>query len=239
MLNTPLTRRLASYRKQAADWRIKQPTYVHYHDWHAHVRHVNQCGGGSWQALADMKRYASKSDRAYYCDNWPAGIRDLGDADKVVRLDHTGWYADHDQNELVKGRVLQLPARDGKPCYVPGIYRTDSDGVTLWLLDQYDEKEDAARAADGYAEHDAEDCREHNAEFEAEQQTEELRGRIVEIRSEIRAIVREMKTCRALASNAPVLCKTLRDSIADLRHESHCAYKRIQKLADNPWIAVE
>lgn len=238
MLNTSATRRLASYKKQAADWLVKQPSYLHYHNWRAHRKPVVRSNGGTWQSLADMKCFASPSDRKYYCDTWPDGIRDLGDASDVVDLRHTGWYADNDQNELVKGRVLQMPARNGRTYYFPAIYRTDSEGVTLWPLDGYEEKEDAARTADSYAEHDAEECREYDAKDRAEFESGELKERIVEIRGELRSLIREMKAHRTV-SDSPTICSVLRGEIAQLRRESHKAYKRIQALADNEWLAVE
>jgi hypothetical protein len=238
MLNTRAARKLIAARKEAADWRIKQPTLTHYHDWRAHVRPFTRNNGGCWQSLDQMPRFASANDREYYCDKWPNGIRDLGDAHEIASLRHTGWYGDSFQYNLVKGRVLQLPARKGVPQYVAGIYETQCDGVTLWPLDTFEDKQDAARSSDRRAENYAEKAREHDAEFQAEQETEELKERIAEIRIEIRALVREMKAHRAV-SDAPSICATLRASIAGLRRESHKAYKRIQKLAENPWHAVE
>ena len=239
MIDTAASRRLAACRAKAADWKLKQPTLTHYHDWRAHRRPVTPNNGGTWQPLDTLPRFTSP--RAYYCDNFPAGVRDLGDAHKLAELRHTGWYADSFQSELVCGRVLQLPARNGTPCYIPAIYLTECDGVTLYPLDRYEEARDAARAADHYAEREAEACCEHDAEFQAEQQTEELQARIVENRAELRSLVREMKALRPVAPAASyrTICATLRASIAALRKESHKAHKRIAALRDNPWLAVE
>lgn len=127
--------------------------------------HAGKPYAGQWQGLDTMPR--NTDSRAYYCDTWPDGLRDRGDAHKLARIGHTGWYADSFQDSLVIGRVLQMPARNGKPVYVPGTYSTGSDGVTLYLLDHYDEESDCALAADRYAEHAAEIEREYDEAWQA------------------------------------------------------------------------
>jgi hypothetical protein len=159
---------------------------------------IGSTGGGVWQEPETMPRHTSADRRAYYCDNWPAGWRDAGDAGEVYRnLGHTGWHEDPDgMGGVCRGRVLQLPARDGVPQYVPGTYSTESDGVTLYPLDRYEEPEEAARAADGYAERAAEVEREYreawNAGTDATQAGEEAR----EARKEALGILADLRTAR-------------------------------------------
>lgn len=235
MLSTNATRRLAKYRKQAADWRAKYPD-SEYGDWRKHARNANgRRYGGVWQSVDDMGRYASASSRAYYCDEWPAW-RDLGDAHEVARLDHTGWYSDSFQDGLVIGRVLQLPSRGRSSCYVPGTYRTDCDGVTIYPLDSYDDARDCARAADGCAEHEAESAREYDAKERAQIEIDELRARIGDLRTDARALIRDIKRYRP---EGKAICNALRAQLRDIRNESHRAHKRIERLSDNYWLAVE
>jgi len=233
-----IQKRLAAYRKKnTADWRKALPT-----------RYKPAFGmyGGTWQKAEDMPRHASPCDRAYYCDNWPAGLRyvnssyDVSRAERSRRVDHKGWYTDSFQDGTLSGHVLQLPGKDRKPRYIPGTAHSDWDGVTIYPLDTYDNAMDAACAADQYAERQAKSEREYNAKDQAEQQTKDLRDRIGEIRAEMRSLVREMKAARRTGVEAfPSICAALRSSIADLHDESHKAYKRIESLADDYWLAVE
>jgi hypothetical protein len=235
MKSTNATRRLAKYRAQAAEWDAKFPGST-YADWRTHAKSAfARRYGGVWQSRDDMGRYASADSRAYYCDEWPEW-RDLGDAHKLARMDHTGWYADNYQNELVRGRVLQLPGRNHSSIYVPGTYRTECEGVTLYPLDIYDDSEDCARAADSYAEREAEDSREYDARWHAETEIEELRDSIAKLRSEARALIRDIKAHRP---QGKAICDALRGRLHDIRRESREAHKRIERLTDNYWLAVE
>lgn len=200
--------------------------------------------GGSWQSLEHMPRSSAHS-RAYYCDAWPDGFRHVGTAYDVCRgehsrrVEHTGWYTDSFQSGTLSGHVLQLPARDGKACYVPGTAHSEWDGVTLYPLDMYDDALDAASAADQYAEHAAESEREYQAREDAKIQIDELRDTIATLRSDARALIRDMKSARRNGlANYPAICAALREKLADVRDESHKAYQRIEKLTDNFWNAV-
>jgi hypothetical protein len=235
MKSTNATRRLAKYRAQAAEWYAKFPGST-YADWRTHAKSAfARRYGGVWQSRDDMGRHASADSRAYYCDEWPEW-RDLGDAHEVARLDHTGWYADNFQDGLVKGRVLQLPAHNRTPQFVPGTYRTDCDGVTIYPLDIYDDSADCARAADSYAEREAESAREYDAKDRAEMERDELRERISDLRSEARALIRDI---RAHRPQGKAICDALRGRLHDIRRESREAYRRIERLTDNYWLSVE
>ena len=215
-------------------------------DWRDHARgrwHV--ASAGVWQRLEDMPRHANASDRAYYCDKWPDGLRyvnsayDVSRAEHSRRVDHTGWYTDSFQDGTLSGHVLQLPGHDGKPIYIPGTAHSDWDGITLYPLNMFDDALECAQAADSYAEHAAESEREYQAKDQAKQQIAELHEEIVTLRADARALIREMKTARNTASTYPVICKALRDKLADIREESRKAYERITKLQNNYWYAVE
>ncbi len=216
-------------------------------DWREHARgRLRISPPGIWQRLDDMPRHASTSSRAYYCDNWPDGFRLVGSAYDVSRwehsrrVDHTGWYTDSFQGETLSGHVLQLPGHDGRPVFVPGTAHSDWDGVTLYPLDMYDNALDCAQTADQYAEHGAEASREFYAKDQAEQQINDLREEIVTLRSDARALIRDMKAARrAGLLDYPAICAALRDKLADVREESHKAYRRIGKLTDNFWLATE
>lgn len=118
-------------------------------------------------------------------------FRFVGFADEVVRLRHTGWYADEHGDNLIRGVVFQIPARGGNPQYLAGCEWGESsrkgfDSGGGWIEigrgDIYESKEDAARAADSIAERAAEAEREYQEaesarireeEEEAERKAEE------------------------------------------------------------------
>ena len=211
--------RLASYRAKAAKSGA---------DWRTYVR-PRVSTAGSWE------RVPHGSSRAYYCDNWPTGLRYVGLASELASLRHTGWYTDNYQRDTLSGHVLMLPGRDGTPRYIPGTSHSDWGGVTLYPLDVYDTERDAAYAADRLVEINAEKAREEDAKSHAEQEIEEARAAIVECRSDLRALLRELKQAR---EHGPTVCEALRAHVRSLRRKSHSAWKRIETLTENPWEAV-
>lgn len=201
--------------------------------------------GGSWQTLESMKeKHTSPRDRAYYCDDFN-NFRNVRDADKVsTRQRHTGWYTDQFQDDMAVGVVLQLPARHGKPIFVPGVRFSGSSGVTAYPLDQYDDEIECARAADHFAEHIAEEAREYAAQDQAKQDILTLKEEIAEWRQERRKLVAELHDVKRrfgieqFTKRYPSLVQGVCGKIADLKEKSKEAYERIKKLEDNYWEAV-
>ena len=48
------------------------------------------------------------SFRARWCEHLSVYFREHGPADKIVRLDHRGWYVDNLQSETIRGAVYRL-----------------------------------------------------------------------------------------------------------------------------------
>jgi hypothetical protein len=135
--------RLQAARKSAADWLAKHPAATHYHDWRNNVRRPfkKQPNACTWQ-----RDYTGpKANRPYLIDSLSAtGWRETGDAADILRnaggwraADECNWYADNDQDAVIKSAVLQLPAREGLARYIPATYCTDWDGATCYPLDWY------------------------------------------------------------------------------------------------------
>lgn len=53
------------------------------------------------------------------------GLRFVGYADELVKLDHTGWFT-NDFGDTIRGVVYQLPGRDGKARFVAGHDNADN-----------------------------------------------------------------------------------------------------------------
>ena len=174
-----------------------------------------------------------KSQKPWFCDTWPEW-RDLGDAHENARIDHTGWYCDHFREGVIRGRVLQLPARNGDPIYVPGTYCTEWDGVTVYPLDWYETPEEAAKAADQYAEREAEESREFYAKDAADQDIDRAHEEAKEAIQQFR----ELKTTiKGKAYDDPV-CSLIRRELKSLRREVTRQISIIQARRDDFWTAV-
>lgn len=251
MLNTPATRRLAAYRERAENrvatiYRChgnnaaQVVEYMNAGDWRAN-RYPARRGahGGNWGDAPKHVSFTLTRERPYYCDKFPPGWRDHGSAHDVCRregsrrIDHNGWYCDADQRETVQGYVLQIPAREGVPQYVPALKWSDRDGVTLYPLDRYEEILDAASAADGYAEAIAEQEREWDEAWQAgslwSDLGEEIKSNNAQIK-EYRASLRNLvdKTAR----------KVMRGAINGLKAENERHDKKREELvSDNLYQA--
>lgn len=172
-----------------------------------------------------------------FVENLSGYFRNVTPAHEIVSLKHTGWYVDNFQSETCHGLVMQIPGRDGTPRYLYGVNDpwNSNSGMVAWRTHEWTgSKEDAARWADSMAEHYAEICREDDAKFQAEQQIEEKRNRIVEIRTELRKLAADIRQSKVVGS----VCDALRGSIQALREESHECHQEIEKLKNNPWEAV-
>jgi hypothetical protein len=144
-------------------------------------------------------------------DTEKAGLRFMGYADDIINLRHTGWMTDPygDTDEVIRGAVWQLPARHGFPQYVAGYCDPCNEGAARIDFDVIDgprggedggamygtsdELAQAARYADGLAEHTAEDEREYRAKDYAEQRAGELRDEAAELRADLCDIIRSQR----------------------------------------------
>ena len=97
-------------------------------------------------------------------------IRFVDHADKLANLGHKGWFTDDEfQDDVMRGVVCALPARDGQRRLVAGYEFTGGDdkGATLFFDELFDDEKDAAGMADEHARVAAESEREYQAEERA------------------------------------------------------------------------
>lgn len=154
---------------------------------------------------ASQKR-AYSPDRYRFVENASKGLRFVGIAHELMRLNHTGWYMDGWQEDVCHGVVYQLPARDGAAQYVPGVDDPcNDDCACLDFHSVTDDKEDAARMADSMAESWAEDAREARAKDDAEQRLEEIESEIHDQYAAFRQVAAEIRAyCEQLQGIAVV-----------------------------------
>lgn len=232
--------RLKAARATTAKMAQNYPNSTHYCDWRNNVvrpftkAHSNP---GRW---SDDKP-ANHSGRAYYVDDLSkSGLRLVGDAADILPHRAAGgcnWYADNHQDAVIKSAVLQLPARNGAPRYVPATYCTDWDGATCYPLDWYDTQEEAARAAASYAEQEAEQSRDFYARDRAEQDTAEAREEIHRINAEALALVREIK--KQGRAFSPAICHALRGQLLEFMSDRREQFAIIDARAADYWSAAQ
>jgi hypothetical protein len=156
-----------------------------------------------------------------------AGLRDVGNADEITRDDndddyigrplvsHRGWFADAHQDEIYRGHVWQLPARDGSRLYLAGYSESESGYSVLCArgnkLELFDSLRDAIYAADHIAERMAEDAREYSERW---QEASACADEIADLKSE----------AKGARENWRAFMDTLRAGV----HKAH-----MRKLADN------
>lgn len=171
---------------------------------------------------------SAPSDSLRWCENVDAiGLRFVDYADKLVRLDHTGWYTDPDGFESIRGAVWQLPARNGRARYVAGYpdpindgaARIDSDTIEGELGGDYgpycdadhDAKADAARRADQLAERVAESERDYQTAWQAGSLYATLGDEIADTRRQLLTALAERR--KVERADLPALCDLLKQTV--------------------------
>ena len=154
----------------------------------------------------------SKENHYRWVEHISDGLREVDEASKIIRLDHTGWFVDNFQDETVHGIVYRLPARDGKEQFAPAV--NDPWNQDCALVDFHsitDDKEDAARWADSMAERYAEKEREFQAEESAKMRIEDINEEIKKEYQEFRRISRELRANCAVIQGIEVIRELVRD----------------------------
>ena len=175
---------------------------------------------------------------AYNVDNFNCTPFNLeGDADHILRLGHSGWYCDDNQFETIQGVVLSYHRKNEKTkkrelVFIPAVQWSDRDGVTIWPNEIYNEKEDAARAADSYAESIAEEEREYSeADYLALQSAEFVQETIETIkqaRSEFHTLAADYR--KSLLSGS--VCNLLKRELLRLRKVVHNGVIELRDLRE-------
>lgn len=107
------------------------------------------------------------------------GMRWVGYADEVASLRHQGWFTDDEYQDEVfrgvvfRGVVYRMATRKGTPRFVYGYADPNNKGAALLCFDYCDDKIDAARWADSFAERKAEEERAYRAKEREEMEREE------------------------------------------------------------------
>ncbi len=159
------------------------------------------------------------------------GFRRVAYADEIVNLRHTGWFMDEfGEEETARGAVFQLPARNGKPLYVPAVTTSYGDhGASMWLGGITDNKHDAARWADQLAAQYAETEREYQAASNARFKYDELGEDVARERRAALELIADIKASRPFPDR---ICSTLREALQGMLEAIHKARADRKELID-------
>lgn len=130
------------------------------------------------------------------------GLRLVGYADKVSRaVRHTGWFLEDDgvDDSTARGIVYQIPARNGRPCYVAAFHDSMNDGAPIVSFETTDDEITAAVWADSLAESYAETERDYRRANNARFRYESLGDDIACARTACLALIKEARdACASL-----------------------------------------
>lgn len=147
---------------------------------------------------------------------------DETEAHKILGLRHTGWFTNpdgetfKDGSGLCRGMVAEFPARPGFPdgWFLAGYWLGDN-GETVYALDVYGDREEAAREGDRMAERLAEAEREYQTKWREAQDIQEATDSAFKRLRECLAM--RHKACMGyVRDEARELCETIRDNRARL-----------------------
>lgn len=146
---------------------------------------------------------------------------------KTMRM---GWYCNNFQDESITGFAFRLPRGRG---FLAGWMMGDQMCASVSRR-IYDDENGALQAGHRMAELAAERMREEDAKDQAEQQIQEAREEILDIREQVQIALRDRH-----ASSAPEsLCRMLRSWVAERLDEIRSKRVRIALLERDPWKAV-
>ena len=185
--------------------------------------------GKSWVISKDHKK-------AYFhaVDDFAAPVWDSA----TNNPRNTGYYADNFQNGVIRWAVVKIaPAnkkRAREALYTPITYCTAWEGVTMHL-DSAGSEEDARRWGEQEAEREADAARQSDAEYQAEQQIQDARNDIYNVRLDTKRMIEGLRA----STLAPAICAHMKEYIQDNRAQIHKYLYRIAELRGNCWAAVE
>ncbi|MBF0250382.1 MAG: hypothetical protein HQL35_07130 [Alphaproteobacteria bacterium] len=184
----------------------------------------------------------ARAARRFFGSATDAGLRFEAWVDDVLRLRHTGWYADEFQDETFRGAVFRLPAgRKGRERFVAGYGESLSEGFVLDLTEVWDgDFIGAAHEADRLAERSAEDAREWQARESARLRLEDIAGELTTVRKDILDLCRSIRAaCPALSDQKPIRA-ALRGALQNhLCHRLGLREERDRLQAEYPGLTEE
>jgi hypothetical protein len=242
-INFYLEARLNAVKKRAIEWAKHNPT----------TAHKNAL---DWQVSYGRKGYIKYDSANDYDEKGNMRLYDLDKYDAVEiqqisrrSFDHTGYYADNFQMDLIMPKVIKIKTSRGL-FVAPAIEYSDCDQAAIYFSegvfipkDENSEEYDktmlsAARIADHIAEKEAERSREENAKYQAEEEIANLKYENKAALKETHNLLLEIKLQRDLSTIRSSICQVLIEKIESFRASINSNNRRIETLKHNFWEAV-
>ena len=245
-INYLLAARLASVKKQAEKWAAHNPAGAYKSALNHQVKYKRR----GYIAYDTANHYSEAGDLCAYDLNGynAAAIQDISPR----AYDYTGYFADSFQHEIIKPYIVKIKAGKKGVFICPAIAYSESDVAIIYFsqgqfapndgenLENQGAIYDAARRADSIAEREAEQGREADAQFQAEQMRDDLAEQISEARKMARALIVAIKAQRRAGIDlAGAICDALTDKLREYRAEIISARERREALKGNFWLSVE
>jgi hypothetical protein len=242
-LNTPASRRLKAYKASAAKLTESYKIYGNFDyvtTWQQQrYPKPDVLSRPDLTRSTDKQKYFVDSLDQFPCKKWI-------DAEKTGARNISSWYADNMQHELITPAVVFIrnpkalndDDRDNAGAHIqfmPAIYWSDCDSATVYA-DVYDCMNEAAHAANRYAERVAEEGREEDAKYRAEEDIKTHREMIHELNREALPLIAELKAHPE--GYAEPICKVIKNTLNDIMYQRAKAFQNIEKLEDNYWNAI-
>jgi hypothetical protein len=189
-------------------------------------------------------RALSQDKDELYLDSFedmPGYITEPKDADKCCHMDHTGWYTDDFSNGTIIGVVVSFrhpqdinPDNESHIFYMAGTKHSDWDGVTVYTRHTYQTEREAARRADKIAEREAEECREEDQKYHAEQKIEELKTEYHELNVKALEVIKDARNASGLFPAS--ICELIKNKLDETLERKRDILRGVKELTDSPWM---
>ncbi len=204
-------RRLAMLRKRADELNQRHPAMPGKATW----RDVRYCGFHNHRdARIELSPAGGAGAPQWYCHAGPAFEREIFvDESEEARIDHSGWFTDTWQYNVIRGLIVRLP--HGR--FLVGHYEKDS-GERVYYSELYDDERTAVYRADQLAQRVAEEQMDYHVR---DQEAMNLAGKVRESKTRLRECLalRNHKCFSRVRDEVGGLVETIRNSMEELERD--------------------
>lgn len=172
------------------------------------------------RARLSLRIVRSVFHKPHGCKHVPCDSIQSEPAHTILRLRHTGWYADAIQDEVFHGVVGRLSHYR----WIAGVVRY---GESVWDTTRiFDTQREAARAADDMAQRDAEEAREYDERYQAAASARDALDEATDARE---CAVRAFRELWPLRRKCPM---AIRSAVRELREATDALTDAAERAAE-------
>ena len=210
---------------------------------------MNKVGPIALKKPAYFGRALLAQKDALYLDafeDMPGYIEEPKDADKCCQMDYNGWYTSEDgwTGETLIPVVVSIrhpqkinPENESHIFYIAGTKHSDWDGVMVYTDELFECEGDAARRADRIAEEEAEQCREDDQEYQAEQKIKKLKTEYHELNTKALKVIKDARNASGIFPAS--ICKLIKSKLDETLERKRDILRGVKELTDSPWTLSE